>query len=101
MPQSQSTPPKKPKPNYVVTGAADMVPTDYSKLVAIIPGAIRFYVTHDNGVKNLCDLPLNECRNYEEILGWVEHLCTQSWVDTGLLQHFIMLACQANGIEMP
>jgi hypothetical protein len=80
---------------------SDIQPTDFKKLAAIIPGAIRFQVTYLTGVKDIYDLPLDRCRDYKEILGWAHHLSNKSWVEPGLLRYFISLACEANGIKFP
>lgn len=101
MTESTSTPPEKPKRKLIVTCLADVAPTDYSKFAAIVPGAIRFQVAYYDQVVDTYDLPLNRCRNYKEILGWVNHLCTKRWMKPGLLRYFVKLACQANGVEMP
>ena len=102
MSKTTDGPMEPPKRKLIVKCLADIEPTDFSKLAAIIPGAIRFYITHSNGVHDEYDLPLDRCRNYKEILGWSHHLSSKIWMrKPGMLLHFIYLACKANGIEVP
>ena len=101
MDQTADTPKHKGKRELVFVCAADIKTIDYSKLAAIIPGAIRFQVTYGDEVRDIYDLPLSRCRNYKEILGWTHHLAPKLWVTPGLLCYFIHLACKANGIKFP
>lgn len=47
------------------------------------------------------NIPLNRCRNYTEILGWVLHLSEKTWVTSKLLRRFIHVALKANELKVP
>ena len=80
--------------------AADIQPTDFSKLVERVDGGIRFHITTGNGPTEY-DVPLDRCRTRTQILGWIRHLAGKQWMTREHVAHFIRLACEAQRIEVP
>jgi hypothetical protein len=86
----------KPK----IIPAADIQPTDFSETVERVDGAIRFHFTTISGPTEY-DVPLDRCRTRTQILGWILHLSGKRWMTGARVAHFIRLACEARGIEVP
>ena len=96
MSETKNGPKEPPKPVLGTIRAANPQAADFNRLGVIVDDAIRLYVSYNY------DVPLNRCRNYEEILGWVHHLTsTEKWMTPKLAGHFIRLACEANWTEVP
>ena len=89
-----------PTRKLVVICAADIQRTDFNALAERVNGAIRFHITTSNRPTKY-DLPLNRCRTHAEILGWLLHLSNKQWMTREHVAHFIRLACEARGIEVP
>jgi len=47
------------------------------------------------------NIPLVRCSSYAEILGWVNHLTEKTWMSTEVLRRFIVVACNANKLDVP
>lgn len=45
-------------------------------------------------------IELNRCSTPEEILGWVEHLCSKGWITLKVIRRFVNLASNAHNIAI-
>ncbi|MDB5660499.1 MAG: hypothetical protein JWS10_3114 [Cypionkella sp.] len=46
-------------------------------------------------------VPLTSCETWEDIVGWSLQLSEKSWVDSGIISSFIILALSQNGFKRP
>ena len=62
------------------------------------------YITEGHVVINVhyeYNIPLDACRTYESIVGWILQLSEKTWMTTELTRRFIYIVCRENGLKIP